>query len=500
MTAAPVTIEPGTVVDGKFRVERLLGHGGMGLVLEATHLSLGKRVALKVLRADAVSVETRERFAREARAAAQLPDEHIAQVSDFGETSAGEPYLVMELLTGSDLEHEIKARGPLPIAEAVDLALQACEGVADAHAAGLVHRDLKPSNLFLVRRRDGSPLVKVLDFGLSKVMAESTLTATESSFGTPQYMSPEQIRSAKYVDARSDQHALAMILYELASGRRPYAAESVTGLYVVICTAEPVPMRSHLPDVPPALEAAVLRALAKSADDRFRDLGDFAAAIAPFGGPGAAASAARVAATFGREAPPPALPLPSPATERMPLISEQPAEMDPPRSSPSPLAASLPGPPPAVLPNPPLAVAMHAPRGTLRMPVSAVQAQRDALPGSAPGPRRAKVALAASASVTALLGAALAAWWWLGAGSPPDGAPTAMTATTTAAPATAAVAAAEASSAEQAAPEVASPDPPASAPGPEGAPPPGKPLHAHPAKPAKRTVDQASDVFGQRHR
>ncbi len=324
--------DPGTVIDGKYRVERILGRGGMGVVLEATHLALGKRVAIKLLHADAADEQARQRFAREARIAAQLPDEHIAAVTDFGQTAAGEPYLVMELLGGRDLEQELKARGPLPVAEAVDLLLQACEGVADAHAAGLVHRDLKPSNLFLARRRDGSALVKVLDFGLSKVTAEGrdNLTATESAFGTPQYMSPEQIRSAKYVDARTDQHALAMILYEILAGRPPYVAESVTGLYVVISTAAAPSLRALRPEAPAGLDAAIARALAKGPDDRFPDVGAFAAALAPFGGPGAPASLRRVETAFGRGAAPAA-----PADRPADALAPAPIRARP-RSRPSP--------------------------------------------------------------------------------------------------------------------------------------------------------------------
>jgi serine/threonine-protein kinase len=224
----------------------------------------------------------------------------VAQVLDFG-THDELPYLVMELLDGHDLDAELHARGRLPVAEAVDLVLEACVGIAQAHAAGLVHRDLKPANLFLSRSRSGRRTVKVLDFGLTKSLSDQaqSLTASAEVFGTPQYMAPEQIQSSKNVDARCDQHALALVLFELIAGRPTYTAESVPHLIVVIATHPPPPVRSIAPDVPPALEAALLRALAKRPDERFADVAAFAAAIAPFGSPRAAETAAEVAALLG---------------------------------------------------------------------------------------------------------------------------------------------------------------------------------------------------------
>jgi serine/threonine-protein kinase len=189
----------------------------------------------------------------------------------------------------------------MPVVEAVWTILQACEGVAEAHAAGLVHRDLKPANLFLASRRGEPPVVKVLDFGLSKAfdqMSDQALTQTTSNFGTPAYMSPEQIRSAKYVDPRSDQHALGMILFELLTGHAPYTAESLTGLAVVISTEPPPHARAERREVPEALDAAICKALAKRQPDRYPSLAGFAAAIAPFGGPKAKAAADRIAAVL----------------------------------------------------------------------------------------------------------------------------------------------------------------------------------------------------------
>jgi serine/threonine-protein kinase len=288
----------GTLIAGKYRVDRVLGSGGMGVVVQATHVALNQCVAIKLIRDDvARSPELIARFMREARAAAQLPPEHIARVTDVGQTEVGEPFLVMELLAGRDLDAELEARGPLPIEEAVSYILQACEGVAEAHAAGLVHRDLKPANLFIDTRRVAGPVIKVLDFGLSKSYDPKSdkLTQTSSSFGTPGYMAPEQIRSAKYAEPRSDQHALAMILFELLTGEMAYSAKNITALLISICTTPPPHARALRLDVPKGLDAAILRALAKRPEDRFADLAGFAAAIAPFGGPTGPAIAQRIA-------------------------------------------------------------------------------------------------------------------------------------------------------------------------------------------------------------
>lgn len=282
----PLSATPGTLIRRKYRVGRMIGEGAVGVVVEATHIDLSKPVAIKILRPEWQTPELEARFEREARVAARLPPDHIARVTDVGYTEAGECYLVMELLVGRDLADEIVARGKFPIPEAVDLILQAMAGVAEAHAHGLVHRDLKPANLFLVPRR-GRLIVKVLDFGLSKAPlreGETELTHTTSNFGTPQYMSPEQIQSAKHVDARSDQHALAMILYELITGQPPYDAPSLTSLTIAIAT-EPPPKASKLcPEVPAALDEAIQRGLAKQPGGRFPDLLAFARAIGAFAG------------------------------------------------------------------------------------------------------------------------------------------------------------------------------------------------------------------------
>ena len=300
----PTTTTPGSILVGKLRVERVLGQGGMGTVFEATHLVLGQRVAVKVLQGNPRETpELLDRFRREARIAGRLDGEHVARAMDAGLLDDGRPYLVMELRVGHDYEVELQRRGQLPVTDAVDDLLQACEGVAEAHAAGLVHRDLKPANLFITRRRDASRLIKVLDFGISKAMVKGrrppAITPEASRFGTPAYMSPEQLTAADEVDARSDQHALATILYEMLAGRTPHADVNLAALAVSIATRPVTPLRELRPDAPLGLEAALMRALSKRPDDRHLDLAAFAWAIAPYGGPGACAAAERVEEALG---------------------------------------------------------------------------------------------------------------------------------------------------------------------------------------------------------
>ena len=227
--------QPGDVLAGKYRVERVLGSGGMGVVVAAMHLTLQERVALKFLLPEgAKKEETVTRFLREARAAAKIKSEHVARVSDVGTLESGAPYLVMEYLDGSDLSALLRRDGPLPPRDAVEYVLQACEALAEAHAVGIVHRDLKPANLFLARHAGGAPRIKVLDFGISKLTArdpsmppdDPSMTRTRAWLGSPLYMSPEQMRSARDVDTRTDIWALGVILYELLSGKPPFDGET----------------------------------------------------------------------------------------------------------------------------------------------------------------------------------------------------------------------------------------------------------------------------------
>ena len=238
-------VHEGQILAGKFRIERVLGRGGMGIVVAATHLQLDERVALKFLLPEAlINPEAVERFAREARAAVKIKSEHVARVSDVGTLESGSPYMVMEYLHGEDLAGWVRRNGAMPMADAIEFLLQACEAIAEAHALGIVHRDLKPANLFVTRRVDGSPCIKVLDFGISKVTVpgaapEFGMTKTSTVMGSPLYMSPEQMSSSRDVDLRTDIWALGVILYESLTGRVPFEAETMPQLCGMILQDPP---------------------------------------------------------------------------------------------------------------------------------------------------------------------------------------------------------------------------------------------------------------------
>jgi eukaryotic-like serine/threonine-protein kinase len=299
----------GEVLAGKFRVERVLGVGGMGIVVAALHLHLDERVAIKFLLPEALTnAEAVARFGREARAAVKIKSEHVARVIDVGALENGAPYMVMELLRGQDLSQLVRERGALPIAQAVAYVLQACEALAEAHALGIVHRDLKPANLFLTARADGSPCIKVLDFGISKMTRTSAsgsdmgMTRTQAIMGSPLYMSPEQLASAKDVDPRTDIWAIGTVLYELLTGRVPFEAESMPQLCTLILHTEPPAMRSLRPDLPEQLEQVVLRCMRKSRAERYQNMAALAAELAAFCpdvGPRSAERISRVLSTSG---------------------------------------------------------------------------------------------------------------------------------------------------------------------------------------------------------
>ncbi len=286
--SAPVLA--GAVLAGKYRVDRVLGEGGMGVVVAAVDLQLERRVAIKFLLPEySQQHEAAQRFLREARAAVKIQSEHVARVIDVGTMESGAPYMVMEYLEGGDLAALLDERKALPAEEAVAYVLEACDAIAEAHSVGIVHRDLKPANLFLARQPDGSVRIKVLDFGISKALVTSTtgidpsLTRTSSMMGSPLYMSPEQMKSAKHVDPRTDVWALGVILYELLTGEPPFYAESIPELSAKVLLDEPVPIRSVRGEIPEALESAVNRALAKDPAARFANVAEFASALAPFG-------------------------------------------------------------------------------------------------------------------------------------------------------------------------------------------------------------------------
>jgi serine/threonine-protein kinase len=269
------------VIDGKYRVERTLGAGGMGRVVLAEHLELERRVAIKLV-SDASDAELAERLLREARAASRLKGEHVARVHDVGRLPDGTPFLVMEYLQGRDLAAAL-ADGPVPPTTAAIWVRQACEGIAEAHAAGIVHRDVKPANLFLTQRADGSPCVKVLDFGIARTLDRThpKLTAEATIVGSPAYMAPEQL-AGKPADTRTDVWALGVVLYELLTGRLPYPQPSIAEQYACIMHSSPVPPRVLDGAIPVALSDLVLRCLARAADDRFVDARALGSALEPF--------------------------------------------------------------------------------------------------------------------------------------------------------------------------------------------------------------------------
>jgi serine/threonine-protein kinase len=286
----PPPVVSGQVLAGKFRIERVIGEGGMGIVAEATHLQLDERVALKFLRREVMEMpDVVARFDREARSAVKLKSEHVAKVTDVGKTEDGIPYMVMELLNGRDLAQTISESGPLPIQEAVDYLIQACEGVGEAHARGIVHRDLKPENLFVVQR-DGWAVVKVLDFGISKAVlvgpssVDLSSNNTTNIMGSPYYMSPEQLRSTRSVDHRADIWSLGVVLFELLTGLTIFdETKEFTELVADILETPHRKLCMFRPDAPVGLEAVIDKCLEKDRTKRFQNVAELAVALLPYG-------------------------------------------------------------------------------------------------------------------------------------------------------------------------------------------------------------------------
>jgi eukaryotic-like serine/threonine-protein kinase len=304
---AQAGVTEGEILAGKYRVEKVLGVGGMGVVVAARHIDLDEKVAIKFLLptmlTDGAAVA---RFQREAKAAVRIKSEHVARVFDVGRLPNGAPYMVMEFLEGSDLAALLAQHGAMPLAQAVDFILQACVAVADAHALGIIHRDLKPANLFCIRRSDGQLSIKVLDFGISK-LAEAdgsgmSFTQTNAMMGSPLYMSPEQFRSSKNVDARTDIWALGAILFELVTGQTPFTAGSVPELAVRIATERAPSATQVNPQVPPALAAIIARCLEREQEQRPRNVANLAVALAPFALPTGRALVDRVVGISGQPA------------------------------------------------------------------------------------------------------------------------------------------------------------------------------------------------------
>ena len=382
-----VGFAPGDVLDGKYRIERLVGEGGMGQVLAATHLGLGQQVAIKMMLAEkAADTDSVERFLREARAVVMLKSSHIARVYDVAKTPAGVPYIVMELLDGKDLVTVLLESGALPYQDAVDVILQACDALAEAHGLGIIHRDLKPENFFLSRRRDGTPHVKLIDFGISKIGIEANsksgrriVTQENTVLGSPTYMSPEQVRNSKSVDERSDIWSIGVSLYELLTAAEPFGADSIPEIFVNVLTVTPAAPETIVADIPPELSAIVMRCIAKDPSARFQTVGELANALSRFG----MGKPSSVAPTWGEEKAP---------DSQSSLVGRLGPQTNP--------AFKVPGLPSGVAPNEPVA------SSPTPMSVSATIAE------TPPAKSGRGLAIALSLTAVVLLSAGGAAAWW----------------------------------------------------------------------------------------
>ncbi len=301
----PSGLREGDVVARKYRIDAIIGAGAMGVVVGASHLLLEEKVAIKFLLPQALgNADATARFLREAQAAVRIKSEHIARVFDVATLDDGTPYIVMEYLEGSDLAEILRQRGALPVDQAVEFVLQACEAIVEAHELGIVHRDLKPANLFVVRRADGLYSVKVLDFGISKTLgvdpasANIAITDTTVVMGSPAYMSPEQMESARKVDAQTDVWALGAILCELVTGKIPFDGQSLPEVYTKIVSQPAPSLREWSPSLPAGLEDVILKCLKKNRALRYRNVGDLALAVLEFAPKRAAASVERIARTL----------------------------------------------------------------------------------------------------------------------------------------------------------------------------------------------------------
>jgi serine/threonine protein kinase len=344
-SSASQELAPGTLIAGKYLVEGTIGAGGLGVVVRARHVQLEQPVAIKYLkRVDVSRPEVVERFVREARLAARIKNEHAVKVYDVDTLDNGVPYIVMELLEGRDLE-SILRDGALTTHDALDYVLQACQALAEAHAIGIVHRDIKPGNLFLAERPGGASIVKVLDFGISKITnkpgqsgrREKQVTLVDERLGTPVYMSPEQLEAAVDLDARADIWALGVVLHELVTRNVPFGGDDLTQLFVAILQHPPIPLRAVLPNAEPELEAIILRCLEKERDKRYRNIAELAQDLAELWNgesPSRVQEISRMIRAAGHSISPPT---PFPGSIKLPIAPPVPVAAPPPPPAPTPL-------------------------------------------------------------------------------------------------------------------------------------------------------------------
>jgi serine/threonine-protein kinase len=283
-TNGSALIAPGAIVAGKYRLDTIVGEGGMGSVWSATHTGLGQAVAIKFISKEFVtSSEALRRFDAEAKAAAQLRSRHVVQVFDNGTLEDGTPYIAMELLRGESVYNRVHRGGPVPLKDSAEILLQCCKALGRAHQAGIVHRDIKPDNIFLaVSQDDEAPVVKVLDFGIAKFAANPNdhgATRTGAVLGTPLYMSPEQARGLKTIDHRTDLYSLGLVAYTMLTGNLAFSSESFGDLLLQICTAPLPSLRANAPWLPPSMETWFMKACAREPQDRYATAHDFAEAL-----------------------------------------------------------------------------------------------------------------------------------------------------------------------------------------------------------------------------